>query len=129
MRVPIRSSGVIAFALALASCSSDQPDYYQAPTGPSAPAGATASVTAQAGGGVYGEGGFSFSPSGVAVIAGGTVTWSNGTGVDHNVTFSGVSNALANGGQYVRSFPNIGTFGYNCTIHSEMTGSVQVVSP
>jgi len=37
------------------------------------------------------------------------------------------SGNLLNGEQYMHTFANSGTFGYHCTIHPGMTGSVTVV--
>lgn len=79
--------------------------------------------------GVYGESN-SFSPTSVTIARTGTVTWTNETGIAHNVTFSGTG-APANIGNHssgsnARTFSNAGTFSYQCTNHSGMTGSVTV---
>jgi plastocyanin len=75
--------------------------------------------------------GFSFSPNSVTIARGGTVTWTNSTGIDHNVTFvaaTGAPQTVANftTGEQVRTFTTAGTFNYTCTLHSGMTGSVKV---
>lgn len=73
----------------------------------------------------------SFSPSNVAVFAGGSVTWNNTSGETHNVTFStqGAPANIANhsSGSSARDFPTTGTFNYQCTLHAGMNGRVTVV--
>jgi len=71
----------------------------------------------------------SFDPSIVDITAGGQVTWTNGSGVQHNVTF--VASTIADIGNHTtgsnaRTFPSAGTFDYQCTLHAGMTGSVIV---
>jgi plastocyanin len=75
-----------------------------------------------------------FNPATVNIAASGTVTWNNTSGLIHNVTFSSPTIAdipdhptTANPSQTnQRSFPTAGTFGYSCTIHPGMNGSVVV---
>jgi len=72
-----------------------------------------------------------FSPADVTIAKGGTVTWTNSTGVMHNITFGAVSGAPANvddnmTGSFTRTFATAGTFSYACTNHSGMTGVVHV---
>lgn len=72
-----------------------------------------------------------FSPSSVSIQSGGTVTWTNNSGVQHNVTF-GTSGAPASipthaSGSNSRTFASAGTFAFSCTLHpATMTGSVIV---
>ena len=75
--------------------------------------------------------GTSFSPGVVTIAPGGSVTWQI-TGQTHNVTFGSaqptgghVPNTPA-GRSVTRVFPNQGTYTYQCTLHSNMTGSVLV---
>ena len=81
---------------------------------------ATAAVTAP---------GLEFQPATVDVQAGGMVTWTF-TSLQHNVTFtSGGAPAdvpALQDGSASRTFPTNGTFGYRCSIHPPMTGSVHV---
>lgn len=70
-----------------------------------------------------------FTPRDVVVARNGSVSWS--FAIEHNVTFGG-GNAPANigntaTGSVSRTFPTAGTYAYNCTIHSGMSGSVVVV--
>ena|SRR5688572_2042279 len=72
-----------------------------------------------------------FNPAQVTVARNGTVTWS--FAILHNVTFT-TANSPANipdtgTGSVSRTFPTVGTFAYNCTLHSGMNGTVQVVGP
>jgi len=82
---------------------------------------ATASVTA--------TGGNAFDPSRVFITAGGTVTWT--FAAQHNVTWEGTSPTGGNipntsSGSVSRTFPATGTFGYQCTLHPGMSGTVEV---
>lgn len=69
-----------------------------------------------------------FNPTSSTVSAGGTVTWTWGGGVDHNVTFSaGSSSGTQTAGTFARTFADAGSFGYQCTIHgSSMSGTIVV---
>jgi len=72
-----------------------------------------------------------FSPSSVTIVRTGTVTWTNGAGIAHNVTFGLTAGSPANvpdftTGSASRTFPTAGTFPYQCTIHPGMTGQVSV---
>lgn len=92
---------------------------------------ATATVAMVAETDPYGAGNAYFSPANVNLLAGGTVTWTNSSGTLHNVTFSAATGApsdVANigSGSANRTFPTAGTFAYQCTNHSGMSGSVVV---
>ena len=68
-----------------------------------------------------------FDPSTAFITKGGTVTWNFAT--THNVIFAsgGPANiADQSSGSASRTFPNSGTFTYQCTIHPGMNGSVVV---
>ena len=71
-----------------------------------------------------------FSPASLTVAAGTTVTFTF-EGVTHNVVFDNVSGVPANieptySESVRRTFATKGTFPYQCTIHSGMTGTVTV---
>lgn len=73
----------------------------------------------------------SFVPGNVFIVRNGTVTWNNGSGLIHNVTFDVVAGAPANvanfgAGSAERTFASSGTFNYRCTLHTGMTGVVRV---
>lgn len=79
----------------------------------------------------YGDARFAFTPATVSIRTGGTVTWSNSTGIAHTVSFAQVAGAPASipspaAGMQGRTFPTGGQFPYACTIHPEMTGTVTV---
>lgn len=71
-----------------------------------------------------------FTPASVAIARGGTVTWTFGA-ILHNVDFQGTAGAPApipntSNASVARTFNNAGTFGYSCSLHSGMNGTVQV---
>ncbi|HUF28758.1 MAG TPA: plastocyanin/azurin family copper-binding protein [Gemmatimonadaceae bacterium] len=136
MRLP----GTTLLLACLVACSGGTDDgaYNPGPTPPpptSNPPGgpsASATVTMNSSGDGYGGESHTFSPNEVTIVRSGTVTWSNGSGVLHNVTFSSASApASIEGfldGNRSRQFPNAGTWAYSCTNHQGMTGNV-VVAP
>jgi plastocyanin len=72
-----------------------------------------------------------FTPEAIKVASGAVVTWTNNDGFAHNVTFDGgavpASNNIDAGVAKAMTMPTAaGTYTYKCTIHSGMTGSVQV---
>ncbi|HTD83872.1 MAG TPA: plastocyanin/azurin family copper-binding protein [Gemmatimonadaceae bacterium] len=80
-----------------------------------------------------------FSPATLAVPVGTTVTWRNDAGTLHNVTWNntaGRNAALAGDGtgdisdfstgSHTRLFNTAGTFGFKCTIHPGMNGTLTV---
>ncbi len=71
-----------------------------------------------------------FSPSTLTVAKGTTVTFTF-QGTQHNVNFANVAGAPSNIGNTAnagvqRLFATAGTFGYDCSLHSGMTGKVVV---
>ncbi|MHB8839226.1 MAG: cupredoxin domain-containing protein [Gemmatimonadaceae bacterium] len=71
-----------------------------------------------------------FSPSTLTVAKGTTVTFTFQS-VQHNVNFANVAGAPANIGTTSNSgvqrvFATAGTFGYDCSLHSGMTGTIVV---
>ncbi len=73
--------------------------------------------------------GFSFVPT--SVVAGTTVTWTNNSGVPHNVTsttdgYGFASGNFGPGGSYGYTFVRPGTYTYTCTIHPGMNGVLTV---
>ena len=75
-----------------------------------------------------GYGSSSFSPAGVTVAVGTTVSWSNRDSIAHTTTAeNGIWNTTLNaGGEFSRVFSTTGTFDYRCTLHPGMSGSVTV---
>ena len=73
----------------------------------------------------------SFSPQSVTIPRTGSVTWTNSTGLLHNVTFTPATGVPADipsysSGSQARDFNTVGTFAYQCTLHSGMSGTVVV---
>ena len=78
---------------------------------------------------------FSFQPSAVSIVAGGSVTWTIGTDPEqHTVTprqagaFEG-SDPLFTGDTFTVTFNEPGTVEYFCTFHPTMVGTVEVSAP
>ena len=71
-----------------------------------------------------------YDPRDLTVDLGATVVWTNIGDLPHTVTeVNGVfdSGLILKGDVYERSFDNLGTFDYFCTLHPNMVGSVTVV--
>ncbi|MEQ1691761.1 MAG: CHRD domain-containing protein [Gemmatimonas sp.] len=72
-----------------------------------------------------------FTPTSVTVAVGGNVTWTFSG--EHNVLFSGTGAPqdipVTTSGSISRAFGTLGTFGYTCTLHAGMNGSVIVATP
>jgi plastocyanin len=72
---------------------------------------------------------YCFRPPTVTVAAGGTVTWTNNSSATHTVTSTSAeqfNGDVAPGATFQHTFHSPGTFTYYCTIHTYMTGTVQV---
>lgn len=69
-----------------------------------------------------------FLPGRALALVDDTVLWTNKDFLTHNVTFADgtASPDLARTQTYTRQFTARGTFGYRCTLHTGMTGSVVV---
>ena len=80
-------------------------------------ASATASVTVN---------NYNFSPSSVTIRSGGKVTWSFQSGT-HTATGSAFNSGTKMAGQsFEYTFNSAGTYGYVCSFHGSMTGTVTV---
>lgn len=72
---------------------------------------------------------FAFGPQAVVVRAGATVTWVNRDGEPHTVISDDGkfrSEALDSGDSFSVTFDKAGTYGYFCSLHPHMTGTVTV---
>ena len=72
---------------------------------------------------------YGYRPATLTVTAGATVTWVNQGAAPHTVTASDGSfdsGTFGAGGRYTRTFTVPGTFGYACTLHPQMTGTLLV---
>ena len=73
----------------------------------------------------------SFFPTTLTVANGTTVSFTNSSGVEHNVIFdsppAGVGDiGSITSGTVTRSFGTAGTFAFHCTIHAGMNASITV---
>jgi len=74
----------------------------------------------------------SFQPASLSTKVGDTVTWTNNESVGHDVTAddgsfkSGPAGGLKQGDKFEHTFNKAGTFAYKCTVHPNMTGTVEV---
>lgn len=77
----------------------------------------------------------SFSPSSVTIAKGGTVKWVNTAAIAHTVTPDNPSQTgvwasqnipAQNGATFSHTFGTVGTYEYECQLHSGMTGTVRV---
>lgn len=71
-----------------------------------------------------------FDPSSLTVARGTSVTFSNNSGIEHNVTFESGSGIQSIGnhssGTNTRVFNTSGNFPFQCTLHAGMTGHIVV---
>jgi len=76
---------------------------------------------------------FAFVPQVVTITPGESITWSNNDGGPHAIAFKdGVaagSDTLFPGKTYSRTFDKPGTYEYFCSIHTYMTGRIEVRAP
>jgi plastocyanin len=69
-----------------------------------------------------------FVPTTTTIKAGGSVTWHNSDIVPHTVTSAGFdSGSIPRDGDYKRTFTQVGSFDYHCSIHPSMQGTINVV--
>jgi plastocyanin len=132
---PLLLAGLLACAAALAACGGSGSGATVAPSAaaPSAAAPSEAPSTASeapaAGGDVVTIKDFAFGPATLSVAVGSTVTWTNADSAAHTVTAddgSFDSKSLAAGSTFSQTFDTAGTFAYHCSIHPNMTASVDV---
>lgn len=71
---------------------------------------------------------FSYNPASATVATNGFVTWTNSDSAPHTVTFDSGPNCgnLGNGDAVTVQFTVAGSYPYHCTIHPDMTGTVEV---
>jgi plastocyanin len=71
-----------------------------------------------------------YSPAETSVVGGGTVEWTNRGADEHTVTANDLSfdsGELVSGASFSMTFEAAGEYGYFCTIHPEMRGTISVV--
>jgi plastocyanin len=74
-------------------------------------------------------GAFTFGPPGISVTAGKTVTWTNTDDSPHQISVAGTAlktGLLLKGQNASLTFKDKGVFNYNCALHPNMKGTVQV---
>jgi len=74
-------------------------------------------------------GAFTFGPPGVTITPGKTITWTNTDESPHQVTVAGTplkTGFLLKGQNASLTFKDEGVFNYNCALHPNMKGTVQV---
>ena len=74
-------------------------------------------------------GNFTFKAPTLTVKAGTTVTWTNGDDIPHTVVAQGGlfrSKVLDTGDKFSFTFAKPGSFGYFCSLHPHMTGTIIV---
>ncbi len=76
--------------------------------------------------------GTAFQPSHLSVMVGDTVTWSNTDALGHDVTAedgsfrSGEPGGMTEDTTFEHVFAKAGSFAYKCTVHPNMTGTIEV---
>ena len=96
-------------------------------------ASSVAPATTTAGGAVSITSAFAFDPAELTVSRGASVTWTNTGSNTHTVTSGAPENptnkfnhAVDGGKTFTVTFDQAGTFGYFCSIHLSMRGSIVV---
>jgi plastocyanin len=129
-RLPLVVALVVCALLGIASCSSSKAKV--TPPAPPTDARGKPTFTIDARGN-------QFSPADVIVDVGTKITWRNDDAVAHDVkksadavdfggTFGADASRFGPGQSYSFTFTEAGTFSYTCTIHTLMSGKVEVVT-
>lgn len=116
----IRTASSIHASVAMAAAIGLTIAWLALSAGPSAGAGHTVQISE-----------FAFAPPVLTVSVGDTVTWTNLDPVVHTATSTAGafdSGDLAQGQSYSHTFSTPGTYGYLCTPHPTMTGTVVVAA-
>ena len=129
---PVRArlaAALLVFALACGGGGGDAPTSPAAPSTPSTPSAPTLPTTPAANE-IIATTANTFNPATLTISRGTTVTFTF-QAATHNVIFGNVTGAPANipstsSSSVQRTFSTAGTFGYDCTLHAGMRGSVVV---
>ena len=125
---PVLAITALIAVLAVAACGSSGSGGSAASPAASAAASERASAEA-AGGDAVTIQNFAFGPASLSVAAGTTVTWTNADSAAHTATAddgSFDSKSIAAGSTFSQTFDTAGTFAYHCSIHPNMTGTIEV---
>jgi plastocyanin len=113
-RVLLALAGLLALALALGACSTSKADTTDAPA--AANQGPTVTIKDLA-----------YTPETLTVPAGATVTWVWRDGaIAHDVKGDGFRSKVISEGTFSHRFDQPGTYDYVCTLHPNMTGTIEV---
>jgi len=128
---PILFVGHLVCAAALAACGgSGASPAASAPASAAGPSEAASSEAPAAGGGdAVTIQNFAFGPASLSVAPGTTVTWTNSDTAAHTATAddgSFDSSSIAPGATFSQAFDTAGTFAYHCSIHPNMTATIEV---
>ncbi|MBT4059823.1 MAG: hypothetical protein HOE69_05905 [Euryarchaeota archaeon] len=77
---------------------------------------------------------FAFSPQTITIDVGDSITWTNQDSSSHTATSTSGpdsfdSSTLSTGSSHTYTFTALGTYNYECSFHSSMTGTVTVENP
>jgi plastocyanin len=89
----------------------------------------SASASGAAGGSAVSVKNFAFAPPSLSVAVGTTVTWTNEDTTAHTVTADDGtfdSKNIASGATFTQTFDTAGSFAYHCTLHPNMTATIEV---
>ena len=128
MSVMVRSCAAVAVLVLLSACGGGGGGD-GAPTSPSTP-GTPGTPVTPAANEVIATTSNTFTPSTLTISKGTTVTFTF-QATQHNVNFGSTAGAPANISNTANSgvqrlFANAGTFGYDCTLHAGMSGTIVV---
>jgi plastocyanin len=127
---PVLLVGLLLCA-ALAACggSSSSPAASAAASAAAPSEAAPSEAPAAGGGDAVTIANFAFGPASLSVAAGTTVTWTNEDTAAHTATAddgSFDSSSIAPGATFSHAFDTAGTFAYHCSIHPNMTATIEV---
>jgi plastocyanin len=127
----VAAAAILLFATACGGGDSSYPTAPGAASPPPAVVPVASAVVSMNSSSDYYSSSNTFGPNNVLIARNGSVTWNNGSGTMHNVTFESAAGApsdVANfsSGSEARTFTSAGTYNYACSLHSGMTGQVRV---
>jgi plastocyanin len=128
---PVMLVGLLVCAAALVACggSSSSPAASAAASAAAPSEAAPSEAPAAGGGDAVTIANFAFGPASLSVAAGTTGTWTNADTAAHTATAddgSFDSSSIAPGATFSQAFDTAGTFAYHCSIHPNMTATIEV---